>query len=152
MVYIEAPNTIESDKKSLFLAGGISGCPEWQKKVIAKLKYLDIVVYNPRRANFDIDDSDVAKEQVIWEHKCLKKADIISFWFCAETIQPITLYELGAHSMTNKPLVIGVDSDYERIFDVTIQTRLVRPQLKIVHSLDELSDGIFKVVNEISFI
>jgi hypothetical protein len=152
MVYVEAPNTIESDKKSIFLAGGIQGCPDWQKVLVRKLMDLDIVVFNPRRANFPMGDPNAAEAQIIWEFTHLRKADMISFWFCPETLEPIVLYELGAWSMTNKPLVIGVDPGYERKTDVEIQTSLVRPTIKIATSLDELSDQIFKVVNEIQFV
>jgi hypothetical protein len=154
MVYVEAPNTIESDKKSIFLAGGIQKCPQWQKSLANKLKNLDIIVFNPRRDNFPIDDPSAAKEQITWEFIHLRKADMISFWFCAESIQPIVLLELGQHLVLdlNKPLVIGVDPGYERKQDVVIQTALVRPTIKIATSLDELSDQIFKAINEIQFI
>ena len=152
MVYVEAPNTVVSDKKSLFLAGGIQKCPEWQKELVDKLMGLDIVVYNPRRANFPIDDPSAAEAQITWEFIHLRKADMISFWFCKESIQPIVLFELGSHLMTNKPIVIGVDPNYERKQDVEIQTALVRPEIKIVTRLDRLSDQIFKIMNEIKFV
>lgn len=154
MVYVEAPNTIESDKKSIFLAGGIQKCPQWQKYIVRKLYNLDIVVFNPRRENFPIEDPSAAEAQITWEFIHLRKADIISFWFCAESIQPIVLFELGSHLVLNssKPLVIGVDPGYERKQDVEIQTALVRPTIKIATSLDELSDQIFKAVNEIQFV
>jgi hypothetical protein len=152
MIYVECPNRIESDKKSLFLAGGIMGCRIWQKDLVDKLKDLDIVVYNPRRAAFDIKDPSVTVEQIAWEHEHLRKADMISFWFSSETVQPITLYELGSWSMTNKPLAIGVDPRYQRRSDVITQTALVRPLIKIVSNLDDLTDQIFKTINEIQFV
>jgi hypothetical protein len=77
---------------------------------------------------------------------------MISFWFCKESIQPIVLFELGAHLMTNKPIVIGVDPGYERKQDVEIQTALVRPEIGIVTRLNRLSDQIFKTINEIKFV
>jgi hypothetical protein len=79
MQYIEAPNKIETADKKLFLAGAITGAPDWQKEVVAKLNTLNIAVYNPRRANFPIDDPKAAVAQISWEHEYLNKADIISF-------------------------------------------------------------------------
>lgn len=152
MIYVEAPHKVEVSKKSIFLAGGITDCPDWQKKVVEKIKDLDIVIYNPRRANFDVSDPNALKMQIEWEHEMLKKADVISFWFCKETIQPITLYELGAHTVTSKPLIIGMDKGYERRDDVEIQTKLERPDTKFVYSLKDLSDRIFKLFNEVLFI
>jgi hypothetical protein len=151
MLYIEAPNKTEVSKKSIFLAGGITGCVDWQKELVEKLKDLDIIIYNPRRADFDVSDPSASKKQIEWEHEMLGKSDAISFWFCKGAIQPITLYELGAHTKTNKPLLVGVDKGYERKKDVEIQTKLERPIIKIVHSLEELSEQIFELFNEILF-
>lgn len=151
MIYVEAPNRVEVSKKSIFLAGGITGCPDWQKKLVDKIKDLDIIIYNPRRANFDISDPNASKIQIEWEHEMLKKSDVISFWFCKGEIQPITLYELGAHTKTSKPLIIGMDKGYERRSDVEIQTKLERPGTEFVYSLKDLSDRIFKMFNEVLF-
>ena len=58
---IEAPNEIYSydkNSKQLFLAGGIQKCPQWQKEMIDMLKDVkDLIIYNPRRENFPIDDN-----------------------------------------------------------------------------------------------
>jgi hypothetical protein len=146
MQYIEAPNEIETRAKKLFLAGSISGAPDWQRYVVPKLKYLDIAVYNPRRENFPIKDPSAAVEQISWEHKYLNAADLISFWFCEETIGPIVLYECGAWTKTSKPIIIGMDPGYERRKDVEIQTKLERPGVPIVYSLDDLVKGIYALI------
>ena len=52
MYYIEALQTYNGNEASLFLAGGITGCPNWQKEIIVKLKDLPLVRFNPRRASF----------------------------------------------------------------------------------------------------
>jgi len=137
MEYIEAPNFIDTDKRSLFLAGGISGCRPWQNEILPGLDKMDITVFNPRRKNFPTD-RDVTMEQITWEYSYLRKASVISFWFCRETLCPITLFELGAWLMTNKPIIIGMDPDYQRRVDIEIQTKLARPEIQIVYSLREL--------------
>jgi hypothetical protein len=152
MQYIEAPNEINSRSKKLFIAGAITGAHDWQKTVVSKIGDLDIAVYNPRRANFPIDDPSAAKEQITWEHKYLNVADMISFWFCKETQAPIALYELGAWTKTSKPIIIGMDPEYERRQDVEVQTKLERPDVLIVYSLDDLVKGIYSLMSEILFI
>lgn len=142
MKYIEAPREYLGKERSLFLAGGITGGPDWQAELTDLLKDEDIVLLNPRRANFPIDNQNAAKEQIEWEHWHLRKADAVSFWFPKETVCPITLYELGVQVMKNKPLFIGVHPEYARRQDVEIQTRLERPEIEIVYDLNSLSKQI----------
>ena len=144
MYYLEALENLERTfgYKSIFLAGGITGCPNWQQEMKQMLKDTDLILLNPRRANFPIHDPNAANEQITWEHKHLSKAGAILFWFAKETIQPIVLYELGAWSMTDKTIFVGVHPEYPRRQDVEIQTSLVRPNVKIVYSLQALSQQI----------
>jgi hypothetical protein len=150
MNYIEAPNSTDSALTSLFLAGGITDCPDHQAYICDKLKDLNITVFNPRRKNFPIHDPNAAYAQIKWEYDHLKEADMISFWFCKETMCPIVLYELGSWNKTQKPIAIGMDPEYSRRQDVEIQTRLIRPEVPIVYSIDDLSNEIFKMYDKIS--
>lgn len=150
MNHIEAPR--ESDSQSgLFIAGGITGCPNWQTELIDRLDGHYVTVFNPRRKHFPMDDPTEAKRQIEWEYKYLRQALAISFWFPKETQAPITLYELGAWSMTNKPLFVGVHPDYARRQDVEIQTALVRPDVKIVYSIRDLAAQIREVFSARQF-
>lgn len=142
MNYIEAPNNYDPRDKSLFLAGGITGCPDWQSEMLGKIQHLPITVFNPRRVNFPIDDPTAAMEQITWEFEHLRKAEAISFWFPHETMNPIVLYELGAWSMTNKKLFVGTHPKYQRLQDVVIQTKLARPDINVVDSLDNLANEV----------
>src|SRR5690349_4297451 len=72
--YIECPTIFEDEKKeivSIFLGGGISGCPDWQsslRKLIHNEQELqDIVLINPRRAKFDVNDETLSGGQIKWE-------------------------------------------------------------------------------------
>ena len=140
MRYIECPSPepIDPNEKSLFLAGGITNCPNWQLEVVKMLKDSDWTIINPRRANFDVGNNQLLEPQIEWEHQRLLQARAILFWFPAQTLCPITLYELGAWSMTNKPLFVGTYPEYQRQHDVKIQTRLVRPEITIQDSLEKL--------------
>ena len=141
MQYIEAPHTYDGNEASLFLAGGITDCPDWQKDMVAKLKDLPLVIFNPRRSHFP-QYENAAREQIEWEYAYLRKVTAISFWFPQETLCPIVLYELGAWSMTNKKIFLGVHPDYQRAQDIKIQTSLVRPDITIVQTLEELNQSI----------
>jgi hypothetical protein len=153
MNYIECPNEYKKEndklKLSVFLAGGISNCYNWQNNAIQYLKDEDITIINPRRKHFDKLIPNIEKEQIEWEHRHLKLADIIMFWFPSETVCPITLYELGTWSSKDKPIFIGVDEKYERLLDLKIQTKLARPEVKIVHSLEDLCNQIKQYIQEI---
>ena len=151
MIYVETPNQSPVGNKipSIFLAGGITGCPEWQEEIVKSLKNLEIIVYNPRRKNFPIKDPTAAEAQITWEFNMLRAATIISMWFCKEPIQPICLFELGCWSKTQKPLIVGVDPGYPRQQDVEIQIKLARPDISIVYSLEDLSNTIYKTYNDI---
>lgn len=154
MIYLEAPKPIQSLPDEIvhdssftrvFLAGGITNCRDWQAELGRSLALFDdLVVMNPRRENFPMDDPTAAREQIEWEFNHLRAADVIAFWFSNETVQPITLFELGSWLVQEKPLVIGVDPAYERRQDVVIQTELARPGLKIHSSLDSLARGILR--------
>lgn len=139
---VTAPQEIEvCYENSVFLAGGITGCPDWQSDAITHLtnnipKSRNVVVFNPRREL--MPEHEEAEKQIVWEHNALREAGAIIFWFPCETLCPITLYELGAWSMTDKHLFVGVHPDYGRSFDVEIQTRLTRSDIVIRHDLDDV--------------
>ncbi len=141
MKYIQCPAEANPHhlEPTLFLAGGISNCPDWQSELTAKLERTNWTVLNPRRKDFDAGDSSLAEVQIEWEFRHLRLASAIAFWFPPETLCPITLYELGAWSMTNKRLFVGVDPNYGRRLDVKIQTKLARPEVVILESLTDLA-------------
>lgn len=151
MIYVEAPDNqylghyFDSSckwrgKKSVFLAGGIMQCPPWQKDMVNLLKDEEnLVLLNPRRENFPMGDPNAETEQITWEHDMLEEADAILYWFSPPTNNPIVFYELGKFINTNKDIFIGVHPDFERKSDVRIQVGLIRPGLRIVHTLEDLA-------------
>lgn len=140
MKVITAPEQYERKKDDVFcfLAGGITNCPDWQQEVINELQkanFEHLIVFNPRRENFPINDPNAAKEQIEWEFKYLEQTDIFSMYFCAsESDQPICMYELGRnlalmskryHSPYDaEHIVVSVEDGYKRAKDVEIQTDL----------------------------
>jgi len=87
---------------TIFLAGSIEmGVAEmWQAKVVNELKKYKVLLFNPRRANWDvtIKQSILSKpfvDQVEWELEQIEKSDIIIFYFDGNTKSPVTMLELG---------------------------------------------------------
>ncbi len=134
MIVITAPDLYvpKYDDVTVFLAGGITGCRDWQKEVIDHLHAFvgrddtQVVVYNPRQENFDIKNSNATINQITWEYHYLNKADIFSMYFVGgDQIQPICMYELGRYiKPCGEGQVISTEKDYTRKMDVDIQVAL----------------------------
>jgi len=132
----------------LFMAGGITGCSDWQSKLIELLKDVpNLTIYNPRRDNFENAGEKEMESQIVWEYEHLQKADIISFWFSKETLCPITLYELGLHGNYGNT-VIGIDPEYKRKKDIEIQSKLAGREGTVVYSLKDLASEIINMVGQ----
>jgi hypothetical protein len=105
---------------SVFLAGGISNCADWQSTLAEKFAITcpNLVLLNPRRKNFDVSDHSESERQIKWEFNHLRKSSAILFWFPSETLCPITLFELGQWSalagLLGKRLFVGCDPQYQR--------------------------------------
>ncbi|MGQ4513659.1 nucleoside 2-deoxyribosyltransferase domain-containing protein [Streptomyces sp. DW26H14] len=141
--YVECPTVYRpgaSDGPSIFLAGGITGVEDWQAEAVEALRDLDVVVLNPRRAHFPIDDPTQTPIQIQWEHRALHLAALTLFWFPvsdpAVTTQPIAMLELGA-ALDNpyRRIVVGADPAFPRVADVEWQAHLARADMTVHNSL-----------------
>lgn len=105
MIEVKAPDVlarIEAYYPSVFLAGSIDQdkAERWQDRVVSMLEDTDMIVYNPRRDNWDPNcvqsaDNPVFKEQVNWELGNMNNVDVVLFYFDPNGQAPITLLELG---------------------------------------------------------
>jgi hypothetical protein len=130
--YVEAPEQFRGDGPSIFLAGGITHCPDWQATAVRLLAGQPTAVLNPRRRHFDVGDPSTAEAQIRWEHQHLRRASVVLFWFAAgPSPQPIALYELGATAAAGRRMAVGADPGYSRRTDVVIQLELARPELTV---------------------
>lgn len=123
----------------VFLAGGITNCDNWQNSVIDRIKQEEfghnVVIANPRRESFpDTNNEKSFYKQVEWEFNMLEQANIFSVFFAnSESVQPITMYELGRNIVRMKEkfpedysirTIISVQRGYGRTQDVLVQTDL----------------------------
>lgn len=138
---ILAPSKEEPKYPTVFLAGGITNCRDWQDKVAEELKDVPITVFNPRRETFDITDKNASYNQIKWEYERLEKMDFFSMYFCGgESVQPICMYELGRNivRMQNRfpndwqdRIIVSVENGYKRKDDVIIQLGLCAPKINV---------------------
>ena len=161
MRVITAPEeyTITDNEISIFLAGGITNCPDWQSEIIKRLDHLfaleqaeGVVIFNPRRENFPIDDRGEAYTQILWEFKALEKCDIFSMYFSSGDIdQPICMYELGRNIVRmqmkypndwEKRIIVSIDRDYKRFNDANHQTQFACGDRKIGLNLQYFEDSL----------
>lgn len=162
MIVVTAPHLYipRHDEITVFLAGGISGCRDWQKETIEHLYRFvgrddnQVVVYNPRQENFDINNPHAAADQITWEYQYLNLVDIFSMYFVGgDQIQPICLYELGRYTKPyDDQQVISVEMGYIRKNDVVIQVALATKGLTTVHvgaSPYYHAERIFKAINQV---
>lgn len=141
-IVIEAPNCPPKMTyfESVFLAGGITNVCDWQADVIKMLAEQEITIFNPRRANFDVSNPDVSYEQITWEHRYLRLVHTVFIWFSHETLQPISLFELGSALQRDQKLIIGCDPKYPRSMDVRVQCALQGYKGSIFSDVETMAD------------
>lgn len=149
MIHLQCPDEWEGDNLweagSIFLGGGITGCPLWQGQMVELLADTHLVLVNPRRENFDITDPTMTVKQIEWEHKYLERVTGRIFWFPKETLCPITLFELGKFCEKGGNLYVGCHPEYQRKVDLEVQLRLARPwDCEISYSLESLAERLRK--------
>jgi hypothetical protein len=87
---------------SVFLAGSIEmgSAEDWQAQLARALSDLDVLIFNPRRDQWDASweqsiNNRLFREQVEWELAGLERADVVAMYFAPATKAPVTLLELG---------------------------------------------------------
>jgi hypothetical protein len=131
MIEVKAPDDYSEaikGRKSVFLAGSIEmgKAENWQERIAAALRHLDIAILNPRRAAWNaaweqsIDNPDF-RQQVEWELDALDRADLVALYFVPETRSPVTLLELGIHAAANpQKLIVCCPEGYWRKGNVDV--------------------------------
>lgn len=149
---IKSPMALQSPcSRSVFLAGGISNCPDWQEGVAQRIaaEVDNCIIYNPRRLDFDMSAyEEVSRQQIVWEYHALRFSTVNLFWFPSETLCPITLLEYGSAMERLHPgaLMCGAHPEYQRRFDLEVQNML-RHDTHIFDDLDTLVDQTIILLN-----
>lgn len=144
----------------VFLAGGICKCIQWQKMVIDSFDeniqidnttFNELYLLNPRRTDW-IEEPGAAERQIEWEFDMLERCDVFTMYFAGgESDQPICMYELGRNLLRMKyeypttwkeRIVITCDSNYKRLNDVLVQTRLATDGIIDVNVVDGAEESV----------
>lgn len=91
----------------------------WQEKIVKAFKDKDIIIYNPRRDDWDTSwvqsiNNPQFKEQVDWELNALNVANQIIMYFDPNTKSPISLLELGLFASSDKMFVCCPDGFWRK--------------------------------------
>jgi len=158
-------------KLRIFLAGGITGCRDWQKECIEQLDKIlynndehNVLIYNPRRDKWDMNDPSAGRRQIDWEFQNLERMDIFSMYFCTSdmSVGPICFYELGRYicrmqmrfpNSWQKRIVISTDHGYSRTEDVYWQSRLAGDGIRINNEVSPLAhaDAIAEAIRDLQY-
>lgn len=155
MIEINPPRSIYLGHNHLkvFLSGSIEmgKAVDWQREVINALKDEDVIIFNPRRKDWDNSWKQTLQdprfvEQVNWELQGLEMANLIAVHLEPNTMAPITLMEIGlyAKSYPDK-LIIHCPEGYWRKGNIDVLCQ--KYQIDQVESLEEMVNEI-KTKNE----
>lgn len=151
---IKAPQEYtQGDAYDIFLGGSIDmgSAENWQERLTKDLSdYENIVILNPRRDDWDSswkqDPTPGTQfyEQVAWELDQQENADILVYYFAADSKSPITLLELGLFGADN--VIVCCPKEFYRYGNVKMvcdryeitMVETYKDMLKIIRdSLDE---------------
>ena len=146
---IKPPSPLQ-DGFSVFLAGSIElgRAENWQTSLEEKLSGMDIVIFNPRRDDWDSSWSQNKinpkfREQVEWELAALEKTNLIAMYFEPDTKSPVSLLELGLFARSGKMIVYCPEGFWRKgNVDIVCETYGV-PR---VESLTDLTEYILRTV------
>lgn len=150
MIEIKAPfNSDIGSFTKIFLGGSIEGgkAEKWQDKLTNDLSEEKVVLFNPRRDDWDsswIQDPTEGTQfhtQVTWELNHIAKSDIVVFYFDPKTQSPITLMELGLCVGKGKRIIVCCPEGYFRKGNVVITAKLLNSAI-MCETYDELLEAI----------
>jgi hypothetical protein len=150
MRMIYSPDKIEigENEKTIFLAGSIENgvAEDWQATIAEKLQATDLVLFNPRRQEWDASwvqsiDNIPFVEQVNWELDALERADVVMMNFVPKTISSISLLEFGLYARTGK-LIVCCPEGYWKKGNVDVVCQKYR--IRQVENLDELANHVLR--------
>ena len=107
-----APLALDDPRPRVFVAGSINmgTTRDWQSEFATALADQDVVILNPRRADWDASwrteaDEPEFRRQVEWELTALESADVIVMYLDPASQSPISLLEFGLYARTGRLIV-----------------------------------------------
>lgn len=157
-VVLKAPNRVpdgdyDSDWPKIFLAGSIDmgKAENWQEHLERELASHNVVIYNPRRDDWDSSwvqsiHNAQFNEQVTWELDHIEDADLVLFYFDPNGKAPITLMELGYAAGRDQYALVCCPEGYWRKGNVEMICD--RADIKLVHDIETFINRAKKMIIE----
>ena len=100
----------------------------WQSRIEKELDDLDVIIFNPRRDDWDASwvqsiENEKFVEQVNWELSALEQASVIAMYFDPNTKSPISLLELGLFCRADNMMIVCCPQGFWRKGNVDIVCR-----------------------------
>lgn len=147
------PSSDLNSRKSVFLAGPTypTGEADWRETLTKALIELPIVIYNPKRDEWDstwVEDFSDSRwvEQVEWELGMQDKADVVVVFFHRATQTPVALLELGLCVRSGKAIVCAQDGYSKR---GTVEAVCRRYGAKFVSSEEDMRDALMERLTQL---
>ena len=127
-----------SGRPTVFLAGGMSWCEDWQAQMARDLRAEAGVLLSPRINKPPYPDREM---QAWWEIRGRRQCGATVFYFpdTPKSVQPVTWYEMGANCQSGKPTAVYVDAGHRRRLDIEERIAVNQPAAYIANSLAELT-------------
>jgi len=145
MILIKPPHLVPSESEtlpSIFLAGSIEmgKAEDWQTTIQNLLLNYNVVIYNPRRDDWDSSweqsiNNEKFVEQVTWELDHINKCNYVFMYFDPSTKSPITLLELGILTNQAEKLLVCCPDGYWRKGNVDVVCQ--RYGISMINTKDE---------------
>jgi hypothetical protein len=152
MATIIKPPASLPDGFSIFLAGSIElgSAGNWQRFLEEKLSGTDVILFNPRRDDWDSSwiqskTDPKFREQVEWELEAMERANLIAMYFEPATKSPVSLLELGLFARSGKVLVCCPEGFWRK---GNVDMVCARYGVKQVEALNDLAESILRFVNQ----
>lgn len=117
---VHAPNQWNSDpdRVTVFLGGTIDmgNSEDWQAKFTEALKDLPVTILNPRR--LEGFKPEHLEEQITWELKAQREADVLVYVFLPGSASPVTMLEVGAFGTSYPDTIVCCPDDFYRARNV----------------------------------
>lgn len=142
---IRAPESIIGFRPSVYLAGSVTKPVDWRKRFIDMVRDIQLPVgvalLDPVRK--DWDDTWVEsladprfREQVEWELRSMRFADVIAVHFEPGSLAPVSLLELGLYANSGKLLIHCPDGFWKRGYVEAVASFY---RIHMVESLEDLA-------------
>ena len=137
---------------AIFLAGSIEmrSAENWQLKMENIFEKDEVVLFNPRRDNWDSgwfqeEKNDHFNHQVNWELNHLEKANVIFMYFSPETQSPISLLELGRYAGRKQMVVCCPDGFWRK---GNVEILCTREDVILFNDLEAATGALKTLINK----